>query len=385
MILSFYHEPSILLQYFPINHISKSLDFEYLNRNYSHNLYKEGLRVMFLYTKIFFLFTAGIVLFLDFGCTRFRTPLIDKVEIVSVQKIWDQAPYNSFTDLAFFNGKWFCAFREGKTHFGKGDCGQIRIITSTNGKNWDSATLISEEGADLRDAKLSITPDNRLMLLYFRRFNPTAYPEKHEQSFTRFSKDGFHWNEPVEVGSKERWLWRVTWHKGKAYGIDYGGPDGAPPFQAPRTGRFYSSDDGLLFKSLLEFEHAGESAMLFMDDDTALSLIRSKGDNTILGTARPPYLDWKWKDLKTRLGGPNLIKLPNGRLVAAGRLYGEPVRTSLLWLDPQKGILKEFLTFPSGGDTSYPGLVYKDGLLWVSYYSSHEGKSSIYLAKVKFP
>ncbi len=43
------------------------------------------------------------------------------------------------------------------------------------------------------------------------------------------------------------------------------------------------------------------------------------------------------------------------------------------------------LTFPSGGDTSYAGLVWHDGLLWVSYYSSHEGKTSIYLAKVELP
>jgi hypothetical protein len=27
--------------------------------------------------------------------------------------------------------------------------------------------------------------------------------------------------------------------------------------------------------------------------------------------------------------------------------------------------------------------VYRDGMLWVSYYSSHEGKTSIYLARVK--
>ena len=43
------------------------------------------------------------------------------------------------------------------------------------------------------------------------------------------------------------------------------------------------------------------------------------------------------------------------------------------------------LTFPSGGDTSYPGLVWHDGRLWMSYYSSHEAKTSIYLAKVRLP
>ena len=45
--------------------------------------------------------------------------------------------------------------------------------------------------------------------------------------------------------------------------------------------------------------------------------------------------------------------------------------------------MREFLTLPSGGDTSYTGIVPYEGLLWISYYSSHEGKTSIYLAKVK--
>ena len=43
------------------------------------------------------------------------------------------------------------------------------------------------------------------------------------------------------------------------------------------------------------------------------------------------------------------------------------------------------LTLPSGGDCSYPGMAWQDDILWVSYYSSHEGKTSIYLAKVKLP
>ena len=38
-----------------------------------------------------------------------------------------------------------------------------------------------------------------------------------------------------------------------------------------------------------------------------------------------------------------------------------------------------------GGDCSYPGLVFHEGLLYMSYYSSHEGKTSIYLAKIKLP
>ena len=47
--------------------------------------------------------------------------------------------------------------------------------------------------------------------------------------------------------------------------------------------------------------------------------------------------------------------------------------------------MKPLLRLPSGGDTSYPGMVWHNDQLWISYYSSHEEKTSIYLAKVRFP
>jgi hypothetical protein len=40
------------------------------------------------------------------------------------------------------------------------------------------------------------------------------------------------------------------------------------------------------------------------------------------------------------------------------------------------------LILPNGGDCSYPGLVWRDGQLWASYYSSHQGRTSIYLARI---
>jgi len=41
------------------------------------------------------------------------------------------------------------------------------------------------------------------------------------------------------------------------------------------------------------------------------------------------------------------------------------------------------LTLPSSGDNSYPGFVWHDNSLWMLYYSSHEGKTGIYLAKIR--
>ena len=78
-----------------------------------------------------------------------------------------------------------------------------------------------------------------------------------------------------------------------------------------------------------------------------------------------------------------MMRLPDRGLVAAVRLYDGGPRTALCWVDAGAGSLKEILKLPSGGDTSYAGMVWHEDLLWISYYSSHEGKTSIYLAQVK--
>jgi hypothetical protein len=62
-------------------------------------------------------------------------------------------------------------------------------------------------------------------------------------------------------------------------------------------------------------------------------------------------------------------------------LEREPIY--LNWLDPVKGTLREFMALPSGGETSYAGLCLEKEALWVSYYSSHEQRTSVYLAKVQ--
>ena len=123
----------------------------------------------------------------------------------------------------------------------------------------------------------------------------------------------------------------------------------------------------------------------FFPDDTAYCLLRQDGEPKpgYLGTSHPPYTEWDWKSLGVRLGGPDMIRLPDGRFIAVVRLYDAPVRTSVCWLDPEKGTLTEAFKLPSGGDTSYAGFVWHDDLLWISYYSSHEEKTSIYLAKVR--
>ena len=297
-----------------------------------------------------------------------------------MRKIWDQAPHNAFTDLVRFKDRWFCVFREGQGHVSPD--GALRVLTSADGEKWESAAQITSPDSDLRDAKITVTPDGQLMLC-----GAGALHEKSQhthQSLAWFSKDGRHWSD-AHPDWRSRFL-ALASHlaRGKAYGVGYG----CGPRQSSDPA-LSVSDDGKKFDTLVERldddGYPNETSLVF-DGDTCYCLLRrdDTADQGLLGISRPPYTDWQWKDLGVRIGGPQMLRLDDGRLLAAVRLYDGGARTSLVWIDPaDPAQLTEFLKLPSGGDTSYAGSRLHDGLLWVSYYSSHEGKTSIYLAKVQ--
>lgn len=316
------------------------------------------------------------------GSTRSAEP-----EIISVEKIWDQGPHNAFTDLALWRGKLYCTFREATAHVG-GD-GKVRLLESADGKTWSSAALIAEKGIDLRDPKVVVTPDDRLMIVAGGSiYNGTTKLQGYRPR-VMFSKDGRVWTAPTPVLTDGEWLWRVTWHDGKAYGISYSSVEMGGKRASEWDLKLFSSDDGIkydLVTVLKVSDKPNESTIRFLPDGEMIALVRREGGNQsgLIGTSKPPYTDWKWKEVGHRLGGPNFIRLPDGSLIAASRSHSPaPVRTVVARMT--RDSYQPILNLPSGGDSSYPGLVWHDGLLWVSYYSSHEGKSSIYLAKVKIP
>lgn len=308
-------------------------------------------------------------------------------ELVSVKKIWAKAPHNGFTDLIRFHDQWLCTFREGDFHGSRptrevmpegksGRPGQIRVIASRDGERWESAALLSEKGVDLRDPKLSVMEDGRLMLLAGGCIDD---PLKEEQwgYVTRaprvaFSADGRRWTPTRRLLAEDHWLWRATWHEGKAYSLSKMGET-----PNPRRGFLYWTRDGLDWHWLTEFKLEGvsETTLRVMPDGEMIALIRPH----YLGRSRPPYRKWQFRKIEHSIGGPNFIRIPDGSLWAGSRLNG---KTVLSRMTPES--FEPVLTLPSGGDTSYPGMVWHDDLLWISYYSSHEGRTSIYLAKVRF-
>lgn len=310
----------------------------------------------------------------------------------SVNRIWgDGSRHCAFTSLISFNGTYYCAFREGYSHIfnaeGEAD-GKVRIISSTDGRQWSSVTVISEAGSDLRDPKLSITPDGRMMVIMAR----SIYKEKKLQSthsLVTFSSDGRKFTPLQETkitnGRQHNveWLWRMTWHEGRGYTVSYN-RDGSE-----RDLRLLSTSDGVNYSVMKTFrlqDEPNESTVRFTADGRMLIFVRRESgrQSTLLLTAPAPYKDWQQKDLGFFCGGPDAIVLDSGNIVLGGRSTYIPRRPkAVLYLGSDSGIFEERLVLPSGGDCSYPSFLKVGDELWVTYYSSHEaGSPSIYLARI---
>ncbi len=307
-----------------------------------------------------------------------NAPAPPEAEIVDVRMIWGRAPHNASADLLRFRERWYCVFREGSLTASPD--GAVRVLSSPDGHVWQSSASVSVPGADLRDPKLSTTSYSRLLLLAEAVSGGAAGPAHRTLAWS--SPDSREWEGPAQAGDPGMRLGPVTWHLNRAYSVGYSSPGPGPV-------RLYSSGDGERFTiqadNLVPPRQDAEAGLLFGRDGNALCLMRGDGAGAPaqLGTSRAPYKAWSWSVLNASVATPNVLELADGRIIVAGSIPGNEARIALWWLDPERGTLKEFLRLPSGGESGRPGLASHEGILWIAYHSSHEGRAMIYLARVK--
>ncbi|NRD74541.1 exo-alpha-sialidase [Shewanella sp. VB17] len=301
------------------------------------------------------------------------------MKLVSVDKIWDQGEHNAFTDMVRFGDELYCVFREGSAHVS--DDGSLRVIRSFDeGHTWESVVLMQMAHADLRDGKLLVY-EGELLLLGLGSF--ISRVKQMRQSYLWRSDDGVSWSIPVEVAQPNDWLWRLSAHNNVLWGLSYF-PDPAGYVS------LYKSVDGYCFSRECQYlnqqGYVNESDLIFDEGDNVHCLLRrdpvwEPEEAALLGSSKPPYQDWKWKALDKRIGGPVNFYY-QGHHYAIVRLYDDKVRTSVVEIDEESLTIIELLCLPSGGDTSYAGVVLEKERLKISYYSSHEGKTAIYFAVI---
>ncbi len=307
--------------------------------------------------------------------------------IMSVERIWDRAEHNAFPGLIEFNNKFYCSFREGTAHvFGVN--GSVRVIASDDGQNWYSVAHLFKEEVDLRDPKLSVTPDGRIMINIGGSVYVGEELVRMEPLVSFSDTEGANFSAPqnIQIDKKIRtdkdWLWRATWHKGMAYGTVYQALGLESKLQLVR------SRDGINYEFVKNFGLVGrpnETTLRFSEDDKLFAIVRRESGSThgFFGSSDPPYTQWKWQELDAQLGGPDLLILPDGNMIAGSREYPENFNQRMILAKvTMDGNFRKLVTLPSGGDCSYPGLLIKDNILYVAYYSTHEERTSMYLARL---
>lgn len=307
-------------------------------------------------------------------------------EGIKVRKIWSNEKHNAFTSLIDFKGTLYCAFREGEDHvFGKD--GVTRILASKDGINWESVATLKKEGYDLRDPKLSVTPDGRIMVI----IGGSVYNGKvlmsrlTHVSFSNRSGKKFSDPQPIKISDEARtnldWLWRVSWHKKTGYGVVYQLTENEWSVCLLKT------TDGINYDLVTRLDVNGrpnETTVRIMPDGEMLMMVRRESEDRegMWGRSKPPYKEWQWRKIGTQLGGPDFIPLEDNLIIAGTRVYDKKERYTAIFAGNREGDFRKILLLPSGGDNSYPGFAVRNNLLYVSYYSSHEGNSSIYLVEI---
>ncbi|SHG94376.1 hypothetical protein [Flavobacterium defluvii] len=310
----------------------------------------------------------------------------DSVKINTQKITRSEGLNNAFTDLVFFDNQWFLSYRESDKH-ALGLDGIVKILTSSDGINWSVIREFKEDNLDLRDAMFAINGDKLMAYVHGSRYEGTNLVMFKDFKSDYTKEKG--WNDlqnvlldkrkdyTSKIEGNQAWPWKITWYKGKAYSFAYG---------KDSFFDFYTSSNGLNFQNMFfdqNIKGIPTEATLEIDSKGVFYVLSRRDDGgAIIGksTNSGSTFEWFGEIPIYSFGGPDFVFYKDGLLVS-GR---ENHKVILGYYDLTTNEYKKLYTLKSAGDCSYPGMVLKNDILWISYYSGHENKSgtSIYLSRI---
>ena len=291
--------------------------------------------------------------------------------------------HNSNTDMILWRGDFLLVHDARPFHFGSPSA-RLIIRRSRDGHHWDELARLAVPGKDIRDPKFAVI-GGKLFLYALPNDGRMATPEG---TVLATSDDAIHWT-PFESIQPEGWLfWRPKTNDGGAtwYVPAYWHGHGRSMLLRSTDGRMWQP-----VSAIHEGDGNDETDIEFLPDGRLLATARLEiTPDTVLGNydgqtaiavAAPPFTSWTTaRSRLTRLDGPNLFSIdgtifavaryqpdPNGFLTRMGGILSRK-RTALYRVEPQR--LVRLSDLPSSADTSYAGVVVRDGALWVDYYTS---------------
>ena len=324
--------------------------------------------------------------------------------IQSIRKIYSDGRHNAFTDIEYWKGHYYVAFRNAGRHAVPGDYGDVLVIRSHDLKSWNvCARLSAGDDHDDRDPHLLDLGDE--LGVYFFSASPKRPGEllyeaggsgHHVQACASFTPDGACWSTPQPI--RDEWaVWQVERFGEVCYASF--GSRGAFAIASSLDGRSWEEVSTIPFPNQQTVE-----AGIWITEDEKMQLVVRMNKNeemAYLAESEPPYTDWSLMKLNYTVHCP-VFRPVGDELWLAGKtitaqfpssveIPPEPSPEKIASLTRQDARLAKtpqnwhtaiwrlvgdhlepILVLPSRGDCGYPGLVVEEGRVLMSFYSQHD-------------
>lgn len=302
--------------------------------------------------------------------------------IIRMTTVVRDGMHNAFTDLQYWQGNYWVAYRKGAGH--RSMHGEAVVSVSADRRRFREVAHLHVRG-DNRDPKLLPIDDER-MAAYFPSWTEGVGPRKLQQ-YISFSRNGFDWDEPEPILDPQMWLWRIREHEGRYFGLVQNLAGDWSDGNSPHELDLIVGDDLHEWQNIARIGDGlglNESDIHFRPDGEAWLVSRTVRSDDEVGSyfasAEPPYTDWSVTPMRPVVNAPVFVEHA-GDLYVAGRC--RPTRdgestfpfpggaSTAIWR-VLRGELEPVLRMPATGDCSYPGLIEDpDGRVCMSYYSQH--------------
>ena len=320
-------------------------------------------------------FIILVILIILFSCSQHEQEL----EIVDFKftaitgdiLLYNDGKYNAFTDLCIYRNKYYLCFRNSGAHHPvkKEDYGKIFIYESKDGDIWNKIYEVEDSTSDLRDPKLVVDKYNRLILYcgYSKLIDNELIFQGTKAGVIDFEKKQI----TLQEIYKDLWLWRIAWNDEEAYSFAY------------RNGKVHllkSTDGFSWFKSgNVEVEGCNESAIYF-SDNKCYAIMRTVFHKTLIGCANYPYQDWVFDTIPMEIHSPAILYLNSAHVYCTGRVVDNAEKYTGLFKVTNSTADSVWYS-SANADQGYPGVVYKDEQVILSYYKAGDIFLKKFIAK----
>lgn len=299
----------------------------------------------------------------------------DPVKPLEVRKVLADGKHNAFTAMRRFKGDLWLAFRSGDAH--NSPTADVLVLRSKDGRDWQQAYKL-DVAKDDRDPQFVAT-EKRLFL-----YCPSM-DGKELNSWLAYTDDGTTWSAPQKVYEPQFILWKPCIHDGVFYAAAHKKDESSGG--KGREVHFVKSTDGVKWEKVSTIRAGNwesETTLFFDEKHHATAFLRQKygSPQAQILEAVPPYTTWASRPAGSPHFSGHSVHTFRGvtylltRSVGPGKTSGSTIYTFA------DGKLTPYCELPAGGDCAYLEAVEEGANMLVSYYSTHEGSTNIYLAVV---